>query len=79
MTIDHDTSTEPEPTEWRPTFETHKDRMERHLQEADNLADSCSELIARMRDYPPLGPVTARLVDAHAMLVTAANTLAAIR
>lgn len=73
MEPDHDT------TGWTPRFENHQDRLARHLTEADDLADKCSELITGMRDYPPLSPVTERLVDAHALLVTAANTLAALR
>lgn len=78
MTIDHDPT--PIPLFQGPAkFENHIDRLQRHLGEADDLADKCSDLISGMRDYPPLSPVTERLVEAHALLVTAANTLAALR
>lgn len=59
--------------------EGHPERLARFLREADDLADACSELITSMRTYTAMAPVTERLVDAHAMLVTAANTLATIR
>lgn len=80
MNHDHDTSPDATVTALPgPGFESHLDRLARHLREADDLADACSELIDGMRDYGALSPVTQRLVDAHALLITAANTLAAIK
>jgi hypothetical protein len=59
--------------------ESYPDMLRRLLVEADTLVDACSDLIGGMRAYGALAPVTERLVEAHGMLVTAANTLAAIR
>lgn len=49
------------------------------LERADNLADACSDLVTTFRVHPALAVVTDRLVDAHGLLVTAANTLARVR
>lgn len=93
MLPDHDPTDQPAPDihavpDGRPVFPvfqeqppepSHQDRLEQFLTRADDLADACSDLIRDMRAYTAVSPVTNQLVEAHGLLVTAANTLASTR